>query len=188
MLLVLDTFRPRNVHALAPAIRLADLVDEDAELAPGPHELIAVLAHASGETVKPDAGSTRPFDRVRFWVGASAPDAGQTLEQPLLVYNLPRGTYNGEAASDAVLLDFYVLGSLAAKSPRVRVSVTGDHDVRAQTLLTEWRPLLVHGLPSGDYTVRLALVDADDQPVPGARTAAERTITLNRDAPVGKRE
>ncbi len=189
VLLALDTFRPRNVHALTPALRLTDLVDEDAVLATGVHELVAILAHASGETVKPSAASPRPFHRVRFWVGARDAADGGGVQEPLLVYNLPRGTYNGEAASSAVLLDFYVLGAaLGNAGPRVRVSVTGDQRVRAETTLQEWVPLVIRELPSGDYAVRLDLLGADGKPLLGPRTSAQRVITVNRDAPVGKRE
>lgn len=190
VLLALDTFRPRNVYAPTRGVRLADLVDEDATLRAGGHELVAMLAHPSGETVKPSATSPRPFARVRFWVGTrDVADAADAEKSALLVYNLPRGTYNGEAASSAVLLDFYLLGATLAKDgERVRVSVSGDHGVSARTTLSEWRPLIIQELPSGDYAVRLDLVGTDGKPVAGRRTSVERTITVNRDAPSGKRE
>jgi hypothetical protein len=127
---------------------------------------------------------------VRFWVGArDQADAGEGREEAQLVYNLPRGTYNGEAASTDVLLDFYVLGAaLGERGPRVRVAVSGERGARAETTLVEWRPLVIRELPSGDYAVRLELLGPDGKPVVGRRTSAQRVITVNRDAPVGKRE
>ncbi|HEY6562430.1 MAG TPA: hypothetical protein VI072_34415 [Polyangiaceae bacterium] len=188
VLLALDTFRPRNVHALVPPLRLTDLVDEDAELEHGPHQLVAMLARAHGETVKPDAASPRPFASVRFWLETRGVVEAGGAEEPVLVYNLPRGTYNGEAAGQAVLLDFFLIGEALAKDgQRVRVAITGQ-STKAETTISEWRPLLIMGLSSGDYSVRLDLVGAHGEPVVAARASAERMITVNLDAPVGKRE
>lgn len=187
ILLALDTFRPRNVHALTPPIRLADLVDEDAALERGQHQLVAMLARAQGETVKPDAASPRPFASARFWLETRQfMEAG--AEEPLLVYNLPRGTYNGEAAGQAVLLDFFLIGAALAKDgQRVRVAITGER-TKAETTISEWRPLLVMGLSSGDYSVRIDLLGANGQPIVAPRTSATRMITVNLDAPVSKPE
>jgi hypothetical protein len=175
------------VHALVP-LRLRDLVDEDVELEHGPHQLVAMLARAHGETVKPDAASPRPFASVRFWLATRGFVEAGGAEEPILVYNLPRGTYNGEAAGQAVLLDFFLVGGTLSKhGQRVRVAITGDR-TKAETTVSTFDPLLIMGLSSGDYSVRLDLVGANGRPVVGARTSAERMITVNLDAPVGKRE
>ncbi|HMJ16735.1 MAG TPA: hypothetical protein VK524_35225 [Polyangiaceae bacterium] len=188
VLVALDSFRPKNVHTLAAPLPLSDFVDENAELQPGQHVLVAMLARASGETLKPSAASPRPFHSRRFWVETRGSlDAGAP-EEPLLVYNLPRGTYNGEAASQSVLVDYYVLGTaLGEGGPRLRITVTGT-EASAESLLSEWRPLHIKSLESGDYTVRLEVLAADGKVVPGQRTSAERVISVNRDAPVGKSE
>jgi hypothetical protein len=183
VILILDEFRPRALQVIRPGLRLSELVDEDRELLPGEHMLVALLARGSGETLKSDRqGPPAPFAKVRFWTGPRTPDATPD-RSPVVIYNLPRGTYNGSSASQSILLDFYVLGArLAADGPTIRVAVRGNGS-EASTTLTDWKPLTINGLASGDYTVSLELRGPHGARLAGRRVRAERTITVNRDAP-----
>jgi hypothetical protein len=194
VLLVLDEFRPRNISRLGANPRLSELVDEDRELVSGEHLLVALLSRPSGETVKPKVtGPESAVASVRFYVGTGKPAEPKPDSSPIVVYNLPRGTYNGPSASDSVLVDFYVLGAtLAPGATTATISIREDTPsarrgpASARTTLTALQPLAIRGLQSGDYHVSIELCGADGARLPGRRTHAERTITINRDAPLSK--
>ena len=180
--LCLDDHPPHLVTSLHDLPRLGELVPEDRVLEAGAHRLFAVAVRGNGETVKPTEPTSRaPYATVRFHLGERGrPEA----DSARIVYSQPRGTFNGQAAADCILVDFYLLGvALGEATWSVQVRVEG----RAGSWMTrvhEWQPLWLHGLPSGDYDVSLQLVSPDGVPadVPGGRV--ERTVTVNRDAPL----
>jgi len=65
---------------------------------------------------------------------------------------------------------------------RATVHGPGIEETGRQLTVTEWRPLALDYLRSGDYTITLELLDAEGNPVPGAWNEATRTITVNREA------
>lgn len=94
---------------------------------------------------------------------------------PLLTYSRPVGEYAG-ADADSILVDFYLTGArLSEDGYRVRLTVDG----LGEAMITEWRPYLLLGLPAGDHTVRLELLDPEGEIVPGEFNRAERTITVS---------
>jgi len=179
--LSLDDFPAKNADSLARELRLSELVPEDRELTSGEHLIVAILAYENGETLKPRGQSSRaPFAALHFWIGQRGV-ATVRADSSLLIYGLPRGTYNGMQASEAVLLDFYLLGaSLAPGRHEISVAIRGHSD-EATTRVSALRPLLIRGLSSGDYTVELSL-HGPSGPLEGPYTRASRVITVNRDA------
>ncbi len=180
--LSLDDHPPHLVTSLQSIPRLGELVAEDRGLDVGVHRLFAVAVRGNGETVKPAASTSRaPYATVRFHLG----ERGRPeVDSPRIVYSQPRGTFNGEAAADSILVDFYLLNiTLGEATWGVDVRVDGLAGSWS-TRVHQWQPLWLRGLPSGDYAVSLQLVSANGatKNVPGGRV--ERTITVNRDAPV----
>lgn len=49
--------------------------------------------------------------------------------------------------------------------------------------ITAWAPHWIENLPSGEHTVRLTLVDAQGEPVPGPFNDTTRTITVAESCP-----
>ena len=45
-------------------------------------------------------------------------------------------------------------------------------------LIDEWAPYVIEGLPLGEVTVKLELIDASGAAVPGPFNTVERTVTL----------
>jgi hypothetical protein len=180
--LMLDQHPPILITSLQEVIRLGQLVPEDQDLAAGPHRLFAVAVLPGGEMVKPTAArSQAPFATVSFHVGERGKP---TAEQPRLVYGQPRGTFNGDAAADLMLVDFFVLGArLGEDAFGVVISITGRQQAWS-TRTRKWKPVRVSGLPSGDYQVSLQLIGPDGKRVAYEGARAETTITVNRDAPV----
>jgi hypothetical protein len=73
----------------------------------------------NGELVRPPAPtSLAPFALVHFWIGERGA-ARISPSAPRIVYVQPRGTLNGEAAAERILLDFLPLGvELGKARPR----------------------------------------------------------------------
>jgi hypothetical protein len=96
---------------------------------------------------------------------------------PNLVYSRPQGEYRGIEA-DSVLVDFYLSGvRLSQDGYRVRLGLNGIREF----LLHEWVPYVLLGLPSGEHTLRMELVDGDGVRVRTPFTPVERTIRIRRD-------
>lgn len=181
--LALDDFRPRTLAELPDKPTLGSLVPVDQKLEPGEHLLVAMAIRDDGITVKPASESSlEPFGAVHFWVGPRG-TSGIDMHRPMIVLSEPRGTYNGDAAADAARIDFYVLGApLGAGKYQVAASVDGE-GAHSELTLDRWQPLAVHGLPSGDFRIKLQLLGPDGKPVTGPHASAARTITVNRDLP-----
>lgn len=175
----LDGYAPREV-APAGSIALTQLVPEEATLEPGLHSLHAFVVDERGVSLKPAAEhAPAPYAIVQFSVGQTE-QATSTVSEPGIAYLRPRGTYNGDTAADAALLDFYLFNTqLGADGHRVRLRIASDD--RSKTfVISEWRAQRIAGLVSGDYRVELTLLDAAGRAV---EEPVFRTITVNRDAP-----
>jgi len=178
--LALDDYRPVVVENATERVPLGSLVPADRDLAPGNHRLFAVAVDEQGRMLRAARPTARaPFAVVDFRIGSrvALPD-----ERPFIAYSQPRGTYNGDAAADAVFVDFYLVGVERFPGSRVRVQVLGAGCSWSQTLPT-WQPMRIRGLPSGDFDVEVTLLDAQGTTIPEVG-APRRTITINRDAPL----
>lgn len=135
----------------------------------GNYVLLAFLSRSFHESVKnPDA----------FWVDAvTVGDPEETMEvdfsAPHMFYSRPKGTYSG-ADTKKVMLDFYLLNtSISEDGNKVRATVNGE-----EFLITEWKPMYINNAPLGELKVKLELIDADGNPIPGPFNVVERTVTL----------
>ena len=196
----LDGYRPVVHGATAGGLSVERLLPAGVPLEPGVHRIVAVPLWPDGATVKPRAGhathatqilrvrgdSATPA-RARAGATGSAPEPPASTT-PALVYSLPRGTYNGAEAADAVVIDFHLLGTtLSEAGHALRVSVIRGA-ARWATTLHAWRSMRMPKLESGDYSIVLQLEHADGRPLRGSHARVERTITVNRDAPMARQE
>jgi len=136
----------------------------------GVHHLVAFLSRSYHESVKNDNSMV-----VRkLVVGDNPTDSlGINLEAPTLIYSRPKGTYKGKDTEN-LLLDFFVLNTeLSENGNKVRATVNGE-----EFIITEWAPQVVNGLALGDVTIKLELLDAEGNLVPGPFNTVERTVTL----------
>lgn len=140
------------------------------DLPEGTHVLRAFPGLDWHEAVKsPGAFATRVIH-----VGDETADPPEELGGPLLTYSRPVGAYEGPAA-DSILVDFHLSGvRLSPEGYRVRLTVDGMDSV----LITDWSPYLLVGLPDGEHTIRLELLDPEGGVVPGAFNRTERTIQV----------
>ncbi len=143
------------------------------EIPAGVHHLVAFLSRSYHESVKNDNSMV-----VRkLVVGENAQDnLGLDMAAPTLIYSRPKGTYVGKDAEN-ILLDFFVLNTeLSQTGHKVKATINGE-----EFTITQWVPHVVTGLPMGEVTIKLQLIDADNNVVPGPFNTVERKVTLKEE-------
>ncbi|MGB3547127.1 MAG: hypothetical protein WBA17_09140 [Saprospiraceae bacterium] len=95
------------------------------------------------------------------------------IEKPMVFYSRPKGEYVGKKEVENVILDFYPINAELGDDYMVLASINGQ-----EFLLNDWRPYYIKGLPMGDNTVSLTLVNADRTPVDSPLNPVTRTFTL----------
>ncbi len=141
------------------------------EFEPGHHVAIAFLSRSFHESVKnPDA-----FKVFQFTIGQKAKDAQPLdLNKPMLFYSRPKGEYAG-ADAQKVLFDFYPVN---AKLKADGYSVIATINDSLQFEFDKWQPYVIEGLPMGENTINIKLVDAQGNAVDTKMNNVTRKFTL----------
>ena len=135
----------------------------------GNHVLLAFLSRSYHESVK----NPNAFVVKQVTVGNPAETAEVDFEAPHMFYSRPKGAYSGDDTKN-LLLDFYLLNvNLSADGYKVRATINGE-----EFMIDEWAPHQIEGLPLGEVIVKLELIDAEGNNVPGPFNTVERTVTL----------
>jgi len=139
------------------------------ELEDGHYVALSFLSRSYHQSVKqPEA-----FKVSQFTVGNA--EAEQVdLSQPMLFYSRPKGTYTGEG-TETVLFDFYLVNTeIGPDGNKVRVTVNGNEEFTVD----EWQPYVLEGLPMGENTVQIELIDSEGNLVDSPFNSETRTFTL----------
>ena len=134
------------------------------ELDEGNNVILAFLSRSYHESVK------NPSAYYLAQVGD-----GQKLDltQELLFYSRPKGVYKGED-TDRVLLDFYLINtSISADGNKVRATINGK-----EFLIDKWVPYYIEGLPKGEISIKLELIDSEGKLIDSPFNPSVRTFTL----------
>lgn len=95
------------------------------------------------------------------------------LSAPHLFYSRPKGEYSG-ADTENLLLDFYLVNTeLSETGNKVRATINGK-----EFMITSWEPYAIQGLPMGEVTIKLELLDSEGNQIEGPFNNVERTVTL----------
>ncbi|MBQ4804618.1 hypothetical protein J8L88_17285 [Aquimarina sp. MMG015] len=140
------------------------------EIPDGIHHLVAFLSRSFHESVKNENSVV-----VRKLVVGEKPEdkLNLNMEAPTLIYSRPKGEYTGDGTKE-VLLDFFVLNTkLSKEGNKVRAKINGT-----EFTITEWVPHVIKGLPMGEITIQLELVDEAGNLIPGPFNKVTRKITL----------
>ncbi len=125
------------------------------EMPEGTNVLLAFLSRSYHESIKTNAA----HEVVKYGTG------GQELDEPMLFYSRPKGTYAGKDG-EKLLLDFYLRNiSLSEEGNKVRATIDGE-----VFILPKWCPYFVEGLSVGEHTVHLELLDAQGNPIKNLTT------------------
>ncbi|NQZ77835.1 MAG: hypothetical protein HRT61_17285 [Ekhidna sp.] len=135
----------------------------------GNYTVLAFLSRSYHESVK----SADAYHIENMVVGDVEP-APADLSAPHLFYSRPKGTYSG-ADTEKVMLDFYLLNTTIDEAGnKVKATINGN-----EFMISEWAPHYIEGLPMGENTIKLELIDSVGNAIPGPFNMVERTITLS---------
>ena len=77
------------------------------------------------------------------------------LNNEFLFYSRPKGTYKG-VDTEKLLLDFYLVNTnISPDGNKVRATIQDT-----EFIIDEWAPYYIEGLPKGEITVKLELIDS----------------------------
>lgn len=95
------------------------------------------------------------------------------LSGQLLFYSRPKGVYKGEA-TEKVLLDFYLVNTkISPQGNKVRATIQGT-----EFIIDEWAPYYIEGLPKGEVSIKLELIDSKGNLIDSPFNPSERKVTL----------
>ena len=142
------------------------------EVEDGDHFLLAFLSRSYHESIKTDDAHLAK----KVSVESGAITYGEDVSSPMLFYSRPKGTYVGEADTKKVMLDFYLVNATLGEGYAVEADINGEKH-RIET----WQPYYIEGLEMGENTIKLTLLDEDDNPASIPLNPVTRTFTLKAD-------
>ncbi|RZK33714.1 MAG: hypothetical protein EOO57_12640, partial [Hymenobacter sp.] len=138
------------------------------DIAPGPHVVLSFLSRSYHESLK----HLGAYDLRTITVGADTTRMNFDVKAPTLFYSRPKDTYSGADAKQ-IMLDFYLVNTtLGPDVNKVRATINGT-----EFMLTNWLPYMMEGLPAGQATIKLELVDSSGKLIPGPYNSVTRSIT-----------
>jgi len=141
------------------------------EVSDGEHHILTFLSRSYHESIKTEAAHRA----ITATVNGGSIKNQQPITDPMLFYSRPKGTYTGKDARN-LLLDFYPVNVDLGEDYMVRADVGGK-----TFMIDKWQPYVLDGLPMGENTVTLTLVDANGQRVDAPLNPVSRTFTLVAD-------
>ncbi|AMR28236.1 hypothetical protein A0257_14835 [Hymenobacter psoromatis] len=141
-------------------------------IADGQHVILSFLSRSYHESLKHKGAYDLRTITVGTPAAGTAPMAFDT-KAPALFYSRPKDTYSGKDAQK-IMLDFYLVNTtLAPDGNKVRATINGT-----EFMLDQWLPYMMEGLPAGQATIKLELVDSSGTMIPGPYNSVTRTITV----------
>lgn len=141
-------------------------------VADGDHQLLAFLSRSYHESIK----SPTAFVGLNATVESGTMTKSEPITDPTLFYSRPKGTYVGKANTDKVMLDFYLLNADLGADYSLKADINGETHT-----LGKWQPYYIEGLPMGENTVTLTLLDKAGNRVNSPINPVSRTFTLKAD-------
>jgi hypothetical protein len=95
------------------------------------------------------------------------------VSSPMIFYSRPKGMYTGEDKKK-VMLDFYLVNADMG-AYKVEADINGQ-----KHMIDTWQPYYIEGLPDGDNTIKLTLLDSAGQVVKVPLNPVSRTFQLEK--------
>ena len=95
------------------------------------------------------------------------------LNNEFIFYSRPKGTYKG-VDTEKLLLDFYLVNTnISPDGNKVRATIQDT-----EFIIDEWAPYYIEGLPKGEITVKLELIDSNGNLIDTPFNPSTRTVML----------
>jgi hypothetical protein len=141
------------------------------DLGEGGHVILSFLSRSYHESLKHKGA----YDLRTVTVGSPKDKMEFDTNAPHMFYSRPKGEYTGNDTKQ-IMLDFYLVNTeLSASGNKVRATINGT-----EFMLDKWMPYIIEGLPMGENTIKLELIDDKGNLVPGPYNSVTRTITLKQ--------
>lgn len=145
---------------------------DDVPLEDGNYHALAFLSRSYHESIKTkDAHSA-----LYLTVTNNKASEFKSINDPMLFYSRPKGTYVGKKNTDKVMLDFYIINLELGDQYKVLADINGE----VHTIDT-WQPYYIEGLPMGKNKIKLTLVDSNSNVVDTPLNPVEREFELKSD-------
>jgi hypothetical protein len=139
------------------------------DLAEGDHIILSFLSRSYHESLKHKGA----YDLRVITVGNAKDRMEFNTDAPHLFYSRPKGEYVGNDTKK-LMLDFYLVNTeLSPTGNKVRATINGT-----EFMLDKWLPYILEGLPMGENTIKLELLDNEGNLIPGPYNSVTRKITL----------
>jgi hypothetical protein len=139
------------------------------EIADGDHHLLCFLSRSYHESIKTDAAHRAVKVNIKNKSIVNAED----ITEPMMFYSRPKGLYTGDDTKK-VMLDFYLINT-DLSSHKVEADINGQ-----KFTIDQWKPYYMEGLPEGENTITLTLVDSTGKQVNTPFNPVTRTFTLEK--------
>jgi hypothetical protein len=141
----------------------------DHEMTDGEHYVLTFLSRSYHESLK----HASAHQAIKATVKDKTFDVMQPVEGPMLFYSRPKGLYTGEDKKK-VMLDFYMVNA-GMSNYMVEADINGE-----KHMITTWEPYYIEGLPDGDNTITLSLLNKDSSLVNTPLNPVTRTFQLEK--------
>jgi len=95
------------------------------------------------------------------------------LDSEFLFYSRPKGVYEGDDTKK-LLLDFYLVNTeISPEGNKVRATINEN-----EFIIDEWAPYYIEGLPLGEVTVKLELLNSNGELIDSPFNPVVRKVTL----------
>ncbi|MBK9109151.1 MAG: phosphopeptide-binding protein [Saprospiraceae bacterium] len=134
----------------------------------GIHYILSFLSRSYHESIK----TTQASVVLKATIQDSSFKKVEPVNDPMLFYSRPKGSYIGEDAKN-IMLDFYLVNCKLGEQYKVKAEVAGK-----EFTIDKWQAYYLKNLPMGEHTLKLTLVDSSGNPVNTPLNPVSRTFVL----------
>ncbi len=132
----------------------------------GTHYLLAFLSRSYHESIKSKSAHIAQVVEVKD----STIVKQKPIDQSMLFYSRPKGTYIGKD-TEKIMLDYFLVNPVQGQYVVANINGTTQE-------FKQWKPYFLEGLPMGENTIELTLVDKDGVKLDIPNNPVSRTFTL----------
>lgn len=145
----------------------------DVPMADGDFHVLAFLSRSYHESIKTKTAHKAELMTIQD----GSMKASESINEPMLFYSRPKGTYTGTSETKKVMLDFYIINLMLGDDYKVKANINNEE----VHMIDKWQPYYIEGLPIGKNTIELTLVDGDGNTVDTPLNPVTREFELVAD-------